>query len=150
MNGVVLNKTTGRYLEAGQMINYEYILQKTFITQNTVAETDVSALKYDRETFQNILDQFPDTLEEMQQIMRDKAEQQINEQFIKDSINNEITRQVIVDHYDQIIKDEKDNFKKTHESIALRLVSNNIEENLGIKKGKGKIKVSAKKSRKNV
>lgn len=56
MNGVVLNKTTNRYLEAGQMINYEYILQKTFITQNTVAETDVSALKYDRETFQNILD----------------------------------------------------------------------------------------------
>ena len=51
MNGVVLNKTTNRYLEAGQMINYEYILQKTFITQNTVAETDVSALKYDRETF---------------------------------------------------------------------------------------------------
>jgi len=36
----------------------------------------------------------------MQQIMRDKAEQQINEQFIKDSINNQITRQVIVDHYD--------------------------------------------------
>ena len=73
--------------------------------------------------------------------MRDKAEQQINEQFIKDSINNQITRQVIVDHYDQIIKDEKDKFKKTNESIALRLVSNNIEENLGISKGKGKISV---------
>ena len=79
--------------------------------------------------------------------MRDKAEQQINEQFIKESINNQITRQVIVDHYEQIIKDEKDKFKKTHDSIALRLVSNNIEENLGIKKGKGVIKVNAKKER---
>ena len=79
--------------------------------------------------------------------MRDKAEQQINEQFIKDSINNQITRQVIVDHYEQIIKDEKDKFKKTHESIALRLVSNNIEENLGIQNSKGKIKVTAKKNK---
>lgn len=80
--------------------------------------------------------------------MKDKAEQQINEQFIKDSINNQITRQVIVDHYEQIINEEKDKFKKTHKSIALRLVSNNIEENLGIKKGKGMIKVKAKKERK--
>ena len=52
-----------------------------------------------------------------------------------------------MDHYEQIIKDEKDKFKKTHDSIALRLVSNNIEENLGIKKGKGVIKVNAKKER---
>jgi CRP-like cAMP-binding protein len=149
MNGVVLNKTTNRYLEAGQMLNYEYILQKTFITQNLVAETDVSALKYDRETFQNILDQFPDTLEEMQQILKDKAEQQVNEQFVKDSINNDMTRQVIVDHYENIIKEEKDKFTKTHESIALRLLSNDIEENLGIKRGKGEIKVSVKRRTQN-
>jgi CRP-like cAMP-binding protein len=48
------------------MINYECILEKTFIKQNMIAETDVSALKYDRETFQSILDKFPDIMEDMQ------------------------------------------------------------------------------------
>ena len=85
------------------MINYECILEKTFIKQNLVAETDVSALKYDRETFQSILDKFPDIMEDMQQIMKDKAEQQINEQFVKESINNNLTRKNIVKHYNDII-----------------------------------------------
>jgi hypothetical protein len=68
---------------------------------------------------------------------------------VKDSINNDMTRQVIVDHYENIIKEEKDKFTKTHESIALRLLSNDIEENLGIKRGKGEIKVSVKRRKQN-
>jgi len=66
MNGIVFNRTTKRYLEAGQMINHDCVIQKTIILEDCVAETDVSALKYDRETFQMILDQFPDINEDMQ------------------------------------------------------------------------------------
>ena len=85
----------------------------------------------------------------MQQILKDKADQQINEQFVKDSINNDITRKIIVDHFENIVKEEKDNIKKTHESIALRLISNDIDENLGIKRGKGEIKVTLKRRKPN-
>lgn len=65
MNGVVHNQTTDRYFEAGQMINHDCITEKTLITQDCVAETDVSVLKYDRDTFQLIIDQFPDINEDL-------------------------------------------------------------------------------------
>ena len=39
--------------------------------------------------------------------MKDKAEQQINEQFVKESINNNLTRKNIVKHYNDIIQEEK-------------------------------------------
>jgi CRP-like cAMP-binding protein len=56
MNGVVHNKTTNRYFEAGQMINHDFIMLQTPITEEYVAESDVSALKYEREIFKQILE----------------------------------------------------------------------------------------------
>ena len=54
MNGVVQNVTTGRYFEAGQMINHDCIFLETLITQDYVAETDVQVLAYEKETFISI------------------------------------------------------------------------------------------------
>jgi CRP-like cAMP-binding protein len=51
MNGVVKNVTTGRYFESGQMINHECLLLKQPISQDYIAETDVSTLKYEASTF---------------------------------------------------------------------------------------------------
>lgn len=79
MHGVVHNQTTDRYLEgggdgtkegryydgAGQMINHDAIFEKTLIMQDCVAETDVSMLKYERETFELIIGQFPDIYEDL-------------------------------------------------------------------------------------
>jgi len=57
------------------MINHDCISEKTLITQDCVAETDVSVLKYDRETFQLIIDQFPDIHEDLKQLIKDKEDQ---------------------------------------------------------------------------
>ena len=53
--------------------------------------------------------------------MKDKAEQQINEQFIKDAINNNLTRKNIIKHYNDIIQEEQINVQKTNKSLALKL-----------------------------
>ena len=54
------------------MINHECFIKKTNITQDYIAETDVTAVKYDRQTFQQILDQFPDIYEDLLQMVKDK------------------------------------------------------------------------------
>ena len=48
MSGVVQNQTSKRFFESGQMINHECFIKKTGITQDYVAETDVTAVKYDK------------------------------------------------------------------------------------------------------
>lgn len=56
MSGVVKNARTNRYFEPGQMINHDCILRKTKIIDNSLAETDVTVLKYEKESFLLILD----------------------------------------------------------------------------------------------
>jgi CRP-like cAMP-binding protein len=51
MSGVVQNVTSKRFFEAGQMINHECFIKKTEITQDYIAETDVTAVKYERQIF---------------------------------------------------------------------------------------------------
>jgi CRP-like cAMP-binding protein len=60
MNGVVKNVTTSRFFESGQMLNHDSIMLKENIQNDYIAETDVSVLKYENATFQQILDAFPD------------------------------------------------------------------------------------------
>lgn len=72
MNGVIHNQSTDRYFEAGQMINHDCIKEKTLIIHDYVAETDVSVLKYDRDTFHLIINQFPDIAEDLKQLIKDK------------------------------------------------------------------------------
>lgn len=48
------------------MINHDAIFMKTAIKNDYHAESDVNMLKYDRETFELILDQFPDINEDIQ------------------------------------------------------------------------------------
>ena len=42
------------------MINHDAIYNNTKIHSNYIAETDVSVLKFERETFEEILREFPD------------------------------------------------------------------------------------------
>lgn len=122
MNGVVHNTTTGRYFEAGQMINHDCIVKKQLIFEDLVADTaDVSVIKYERETFLQILDQFPDIQEDMNQMIKDKEDQMENEKFIKHAVNNDSTRNIIVNYYKDIINEEKDKYNKISKSLALRL-----------------------------
>jgi hypothetical protein len=53
--------------------------------------------------------------------MKDKAEQQINELFVKDAISNNYTRKNIVKHYNDIIQEESINVQRTNKSLALKL-----------------------------
>ena len=52
MHGVVKNTTTGRFFESGQMINHDCVLLKKPSSYDFIAETEVSALKYEAATFQ--------------------------------------------------------------------------------------------------
>jgi len=58
MNGVVHNQTTNRYFERGQMLNQNEVMTFSPCPHDCVAYTDVSVLKYDKNTFNLILDQF--------------------------------------------------------------------------------------------
>lgn len=86
-----------------------------------MAETDVSVLKYDRETFQLIIDQFPDIHEDLKQLIKDKEDQQENEIFMQNAIKNDETRKLIIKHYNNIINDEKDAYQKSNMTLALKL-----------------------------
>ena len=51
MSGVIHNTTNDRYFEAGQMVNHIDIYQNTLITESYKAYTEVTAVKFSRETF---------------------------------------------------------------------------------------------------
>ena len=82
MNGVVHNQTTNRYFERGQMINQQYIMLKTHILDQYVAHTDVSVLKFDKLTFNLILEQFQDFKEDLQEANNDRKTNMQNDQII--------------------------------------------------------------------
>ena len=58
MNGVVHNIKTNRYFERGQMLNQAEVMTFSPIAGDLFAKTDVDVLKYDKNTFNLILDQF--------------------------------------------------------------------------------------------
>ena len=64
------------------MINHDVVLEKKAITEDYIAETNVGTLKFDSRTFRNILEQFPDTHEDIVQLIDDKKNQQINSRHI--------------------------------------------------------------------
>lgn len=53
------------------MINHDCILKRSKAWDNFTAETEVAMLKYDRDTFLMIVDQFPDVRDDMNQMLRD-------------------------------------------------------------------------------
>lgn len=63
------------------MINHDSIIKFNNALDNIIAETDVSMLKYDRETFLQIVDQFPDVKDDMNQMLRDQEEQLLNDKY---------------------------------------------------------------------
>jgi len=60
MNGIVMNTTTNRYYESGQILNHDCIVRKTSVQHNYIAHTDIAVFRYDKETFLKICEQFPD------------------------------------------------------------------------------------------
>lgn len=74
MTGVVKNTSQNRYFEAGHMINHDSILNKTLVTLNYLAETEVMVLKYEAGVFQTILDKFPDFYEDIKELIDEKKE----------------------------------------------------------------------------
>ena len=79
MSGVVKNTRTNRFFQQGQMLNHDCIMKRTKIIDNYVAETEVSMLKFERETFLLLIDQFPDIKDDMTRMMREQEEQMIND-----------------------------------------------------------------------
>ena len=71
MSGVVKNLNTERYFEAGQMINHDAVFNHTDVLHDYHCETDVSTVKYSKETFLNICKQFPLIQEDMLAIAED-------------------------------------------------------------------------------
>ena len=122
MSGVVQNETTDRYIEAGQMINHDYIFQNVNISQNCVADTDVvTVLKYSRETFMLVVGAFPDMYEEMKQVVEDKWAHIENTEFLKNAIKSDETRKMIISHYNDIIQDEQKQYRRTNKTLAMKL-----------------------------
>ena len=67
MGGVVHNQTTGRYLEAGSMLNHDYVYLDTEIAHNCVADSEfVIVLKFERETFELIIKSFSDMQQDLE------------------------------------------------------------------------------------
>ena len=55
-------------------------------------------------------------------MIQDKEEQQINKEFVKNAILDDQTRKLILKHYNSIIKEEKNIYQKTNNTLALKLV----------------------------
>lgn len=88
MNGVARNLTTSRYFESGQMINHDAVFLKKPIQHDYVAETEMTVLYYDASTFEQILNQFPDCHEDINQIIKERRVQQLNQKFVKTALHD--------------------------------------------------------------
>lgn len=74
MNGVVKNNSTGKFYEAGHMINHDSIVRKIDIIHDFVAETEVVVLKYEKQVFEQIMDTFPDFYEDIMDSIHEKEQ----------------------------------------------------------------------------
>jgi len=61
-------------------------------------------------------------------IIDDKKEQKENSKFVKNAVRDEGIRDLIAQHYNDIITEDKVNLQKQNESIALKLYQNNFKE----------------------
>lgn len=71
MTGIVLNNMTKRYFESGQMINHDVTYKKELVRDEYIAFTDVAVVKFDKQIFVQICDQFPDIEEDVKQMIHD-------------------------------------------------------------------------------
>lgn len=128
MSGVILNETSQRFFESGQMINHDNILNRSSIACDYVAHTDVGVLKYTKETFLQILEQFPEIEDNVKTTIKEKKEYLNNNKFLKQAIISDKVRKAIVKNYYDIIDEEKSNFKKANKSLAIKLNQSSKEE----------------------
>lgn len=103
------------------MINHDYVFKNVEISQNCIADTDVTVLKYTRETFMVVVNAFTDIYEDMRQVVADKVTHQHNAELLKKAIAGEETRSLIINHYNDIIQDEQRQYRKTNKSLAMKL-----------------------------
>lgn len=123
------------------MINQDYIMRKTPCLNECVAYTDVSVLKYDKHTFNLILDQFQDFKEDLQEATEDKTANELNNQFIHEAINGDEVRKIIAENYHEVIKEEGIRVNANRKSLALK-INQDIER---LTKGPPPLRNSAKK-----
>ena len=95
-------------------------MKRTKIIDNYVAETEVSMLKFERETFLLLIDQFPDIKDDMTRMMREQEEQMINDQYFQSTINDNKTKNAILQNFKEIIQEEKQSRYEQNKSIALK------------------------------
>lgn len=105
------------------MINHIAIFEKTMITETYLADTEVTAVYYTKETFLNILNQFPGIKENMIEILADKYGLIINDEFQRDQIHNYDTKNIIINWYNQIVKDDKKQLVNPSQSIGIKIKS---------------------------
>lgn len=74
VSGVAYNKTAGKFLETGSLINLEPLYFKQPISLDIVADTSVIVLKYSAAVFAQIMDEFPDFNEDVKKIVEDNIE----------------------------------------------------------------------------
>ena len=102
------------------MINHDCVFEKTLITQNFFAESDVSALRYDKNTFTNIFTQFADIADDLEIVCRDRNDLEINKRFLEDTLRDGATRQIIINHYNELVAEEKNKAKKLRKSNRMK------------------------------
>ena len=78
MNGIVLNKNTGRTFNVGTMFGEGDIIFKRERKDTYLAETECYILKYNRKTFIKIMDDYPDIKIEVTEIAEDRDKIRIN------------------------------------------------------------------------
>lgn len=77
---------------------------KTPVLHQYVAHVDVNVLKFNKQTFNLILDQFQDFKEDLQEASADRKDNKKNDKFIYETINSEEARKIIIKNYNLIIK----------------------------------------------
>ena len=107
MSGVVQNLSTNRYFESGQMINYDLIMKNAEIQHTYKAISEVSLLKYDRVIFKQILDQFPDMLEDITRMVNEQEKMEESQIVMIKGMANKLMKQQIWMNYTKILLNEK-------------------------------------------
>ena len=103
------------------MINQDDIMRSVPCLHDCVAYTDVSVLKYDKHTFNLILDQFQDFKEDLQEATEDKTANEVNNQFIHQAMHGDEVRKIIAQNYNEVIKEEGIQNEANRKSLALKM-----------------------------
>lgn len=73
------------------------------VRHNYIANTDIAVFRYEKETFLKICEQFPDINEDIENLIDEKKEYTVNDDFLTKSIKSDKVRKAIINDYQEII-----------------------------------------------